>query len=102
MYLEMYNNEDYVPLNWDKLATNPDVWATIKEEIEKKFSADCMMTVITAAKEAGLKDKDIFLPVADLEEDSEEESDMEEEDMAEGMPEYANLEEDSIGDTTKD
>jgi hypothetical protein len=99
MYLEMYNNEDYVPLNWDKLATNPDVWATIKEEIEKKFSADCLLTVITAAKEAGLKDKDIFLPVADLE-DSEEESEMEEED--EGMPEYASLEEDSIGDTTKD
>jgi len=96
MYLEMYNNEDYVPLNWDKLATNPDVWEVIKEEIEKKFSADCMMTVITAAKEAGLKDKDIFLPVADLEEEEEEE------DMDEGMPEYANLEEDSIGDTTKD
>lgn len=96
MYLEMYNNEDYVPLNWDKLASNPDVWEVIKEEIEKKFSADCMMTVITAAKEAGLKDKDIFLPVADLE-DPEEESDMEE-----GMPEYASLEEDSIGDTTKD
>ena len=99
MYLEMYNKEDYVPLNWDKLASNPDVWEVIKEEIEKKFSADCMMTVITAAKEAGLKDKDIFLPVADLE-DSEEESEMEEED--EGMPEYASLEEDSIGDTTKD
>ena len=99
MYLEMYNKEDYVPLNWDKLATNPDVWEVIKEEIEKKFSADCMMTVITAAKEAGLKDKDIFLPVADLE-DSEEESEMEE--MDEGMPEYASLEEDSIGDTTKD
>lgn len=98
MYLEMYNKEDYVPLNWDKLATNPDVWATIKEEIEKKFSADCLLTVITAAKEAGLKDKDIFLPVADLEEEEEEE----EEDMDEGMPEYASLEEDSIGDTTKD
>ena len=96
MYLEMYNNEDYVPLNWDKLASNPDVWEVIKEEIEKKFSADCMMTVITAAKEAGLKDKDIFLPVADLEEEEEEE------DMDEGMPEYASLEEDSIGDTTKD
>ena len=92
MYLEMYNKEDYVPLNWDKLATNPDVWEVIKEEIEKKFSADCMMTVITAAKEAGLKDKDIFLPVADLEEEEEDE----------GMPEYASLEEDSIGDTTKD
>ena len=96
MYLEMYNKEDYVPLNWDKLASNPDVWATIKEEIEKKFSADCLLTVITAAKEAGLKDKDIFLPVADLEKDEDEE----EED--EGMPEYASLEEDSIGDTTKD
>lgn len=98
MYLEMYNKEDYVPLNWDKLASNPDVWATIKEEIEKKFSADCLLTVITAAKEAGLKDADIFLPVADM----EEEEDMEEEDMAEGMPEYASLEEDSIGDTTED
>jgi hypothetical protein len=27
---------------------------------------------------------------------------MEEEDMSEGMPEYADLEEDSIGDTTKE
>jgi hypothetical protein len=94
MYLEMYNKEDYVPLNWDKLASNPDVWETIKEEIEKKFSADCMMTVITAAKEAGLKDADIFLPVADMEEEEEEED--------EGMPEYASLEEDSIGDSTED
>jgi hypothetical protein len=97
MYLEMYNKEDYVPLNWDTLASNPDVWETIKEEIEKKFSADCILTVITAAKEAGLKDKDIFLPVKDMEEDEEEY-----EDMSEGMPEYVDLEEDSIGDTTKE
>jgi hypothetical protein len=97
MYLEMYDKEDYVPLNWDKLVQNPDVFETIKEEIEKKFSADCMMTVITAAKEAGLKDADIFLPVADMEKEDEEEVDMEE-----GMPEYASLEEDSIGDTTED
>jgi hypothetical protein len=95
----MYNKEDYVPLNWDTLASNPDVWETIKEEIEKKFSADCILTVITAAKEAGLKDKDIFLPIADLE---DEEEGMEQEDMMEGMPEYADLEEDSIGDTTKE
>jgi hypothetical protein len=95
MYLEMYNKEDYVPLNWDKLITNPDVWETIKEEIEKKFSADCMMTVITAAKEAGLKDKDIFLPVADMEDSEDDIKD-------EGMPEYASLEEDSIGDSTED
>jgi hypothetical protein len=91
----MYNKEDYVPLNWDKLITNPDVWETIKEEIEKKFSADCMMTVITAAKEAGLKDKDIFLPVADMEDSEDDIKD-------EGMPEYASLEEDSIGDSTED
>jgi hypothetical protein len=97
--MEMYYKEDYVPLNWDTLASNPDVWETIKEEIEKKFSADCILTVITAAKEAGLKDKDIFLPVADLE---DEEEGMEEEDMSEGMPEYENIEEDSIGDTTKE
>lgn len=98
--MEMYYKEDYVPLNWDTLASNPDVWETIKEEIEKKFSADCILTVITAAKEAGLKDKDIFLPVADLED--EEEGMEEEEDMSEGMPEYENIEEDSIGDTTKE
>ena len=96
MYLEMYDKEDYVPLNWDKLVQNPAVFETIKEEIEKKFSADCMMTVITAAKEAGLKDTDIFLPVADVEEKEEEV------DMEEGMPEYASLEEDSIGDSTED
>ena len=96
MFIEMYNKEDYVPLNWDALASNPDVWSTIKEEIEKKFSADCILTVITAAKEAGLNDKDIFLPVKDMEDTEEEE------DMSEGMPEYADLEEDSIGDTTED
>jgi hypothetical protein len=96
MYLEMYDKEDYVPMNWDALVSNPDVFETIKEEMDKKFSADCLLTIITAAKEAGLKDKDIFLPVADTEdsEDSEEED--------EGMPEYASLEEDSIGDTTED
>ena len=95
--MEMYYKEDYVPLNWDTLASNPDVWETIKEEIEKKFSADCILTVITAAKEAGLKDKDIFLPVKDIKEEEEEY-----EDMSEGMPEYENIEEDSIGDTTKE
>jgi hypothetical protein len=100
MFIEMYSKEDYVPLNWDKLVSNPDVFETIKEEMEKKFSAECLMTIITSAKEAGLKDADIFLPVADVEEDSEEE-DLEE-DMAEGMPEYESLDEDSIGDTTEE
>ncbi len=89
MYLEMYQKEDFVPMNWDKLVSNPDVFETIKEEMEKKFSAECLMTIITAAKEAGLKDTDIFMPIADLEEED-------------GMPEYEDLEEDSIGDTTED
>jgi hypothetical protein len=92
----MYQKEDFVPMNWDKLVSNPDVFETIKEEMEKKFSAECLMTIITAAKEAGLKDTDIFMPIADLEEEDEEE---EEDD---GMPEYEDLEEDSIGDTTED
>jgi len=93
MYLEMYNKEDYVPLNWDTLASNPDVWETIKEEIEKKFSADCILTVITAAKEAGLKDKDIFAPMKaeDPEEDEEEEKE-----------EYVSVFSDSIGNTIED
>lgn len=93
MYLEMYEKEDFVPMNWDKLVSNPEVFETIKEEMDKKFSAECLMTIITAAKEAGLKDKDIFLEIADLED---------EEDMAEGMPEYSDIDEDSIGDTTED
>ena len=93
MYLEMYEKEDFVPMNWDKLVSNPEVFKTIKEEMDKKFSAECLMTIITAAKEAGLKDKDIFLEIADLE-DEEEEDDK--------MPEYSDIDEDSIGDTTED
>ena len=96
MYLEMYQKEDFVPMNWDKLVSNPDVFETIKEEMEKKFRAECLMTIITAAKEAGLKDTDIFMPIADLEEEDEEEKE------DDGMPEYEDLEEDSIGDTTED
>lgn len=90
MYMIMSNTEDFVPLNWDKLVKNPDVFEAIKEEMEKKFSAECLMTIITAAKEAGLKDKDIFMPVeADKEEDMAEE-------------EYASPFEDSIGNTIED
>lgn len=82
--------EEYVPLNWDKLVTNPDVFEVIKDEMEDKFGPDCMMSIITAAKEAGLKDKDIFLSVkADKEEDTAEE-------------EYASPFEDSIGNTIED
>lgn len=92
----MYEKEDYVPLNWDKLASDPDVWMTIKEEMEKKFHADCLMTIITKAKEVGLKDKDIFLPIKP---EAEDEMDSEEADMEE---EYVNVFENSIDDTTKE
>ena len=92
----MYEQEDYVPLNWDKLSSDPDVWMTIKEEMDKKFSADCMMKIITKAKEVGLKDKDIFLPVKP---EAEDEMDSEEDDMEE---EYVNVFENSIDDTTKE
>jgi hypothetical protein len=59
--------------------------------MEKKFSANCLMTIITKAKEVGLKDKDIFLPVEKEEEDEEEEKE-----------EYVEVFESSIDDTTKD
>ena len=92
MDMMYYNKEDYVPLNWDKLVKNPAVFETIKEEMEKKFSADCMMTIITAAKEAGLKDKDIFGPM-----EKEEDEDPEEE-----KEEYVSVFSDSIGNTIED
>lgn len=90
MDMMYYNKEDYVPLNWDKLVKNPAVFETIKEEMEKKFSADCMMTIITAAKEAGLKDKDIFGPM-EKEESEEEEKE-----------EYVSVFSDSISNTIED
>ncbi len=94
MYLEMYQKEDFVPMNWDKLVSNPDVFETIKEEMEKKFSAECLMTIITAAKEAGLKDKDIFMPV-EMEEEEEEDSEEETE-------EYIDVFGSSVGNTIED
>jgi len=62
-----YENEMYVPLNWDKLSNNAEVWAVMKEEMDKKFEAECLMKVITAAKEQGMKDKDIFMPKPKIE-----------------------------------
>lgn len=93
MYMMMSGEkeEEFVPLNWDALVKNPMVFEAIKEEMEDKFSAECLMKIITAAKEAGLKDKDIFLPMkADTEEDMAEEE------------EYASPFEDSIGNSLED
>ncbi len=96
MYMMMGEKEDFVPLNWDALVKNPAVFETIKEEMEKKFSAECLMTIITAAKEAGLKDKDIFMPVEMEEEDSEEE------DSEEETEEYIDVFGSSVGNTIED
>lgn len=65
---EMEMEESYVPLNWDKLSSNPAVWEVIKEEMNNKFEAECLMKIITAAKEAGMKDAQIFLPIVPMEE----------------------------------
>lgn len=92
MYMMMSGEEEeFVPMNWDALVANPAVFETIKEEMEDKFSAECLMKIITAAKEAGLKDKDIFLPMK-----ADEEEDMAEEE------EYASPFEDSIGNSLED
>lgn len=90
MMMSGEQEEEFVPLNWDALVKNAAVFEAIKEEMEDKFSAECLMKIITAAKEAGLKDKDIFLPMkADVEEDKAEE-------------EYASPFEDSIGNSLED
>jgi len=60
MYDKEYEN-DYVPLNFEELSKNPAVWEVIKEEMNY-LSGDCLMKIITAAKEEGLKDDKIFMP----------------------------------------
>jgi len=62
----MYEKDnDYVPLNIETLSKNPAVWEVIKEEIQN-LSGDCLMKIITAAKEQGLKDKQIFMPTEEV------------------------------------
>jgi hypothetical protein len=64
MYDKEYEN-DYVPLNFDELSKNPAVWEVIKEEMNY-LSGDCLMKIITAAKEEGLKDDKIFIPTVEV------------------------------------
>ena len=83
----MYDNEyenDYVPLNFDELSKNPAVWEVIKEEMNY-LSGDCLMKIITAAKEQGLKDDKIFMPAVKVVE-----------------VEFEDLFKSSIDDTTKE
>ena len=86
MYMMMEEKEEYVPLNWDKLVKDPAVFEYIKEEMNEKFDADCKLSIISKAKEAGLKDKDIFLPMP----------------KAEPKEEYESVFSDSIGNTIED
>lgn len=58
----MYEKEnEFVPLDFENLSKNPEVWKVMKEEMNY-LSGECLMKIITAAKEQGLKDKQIFLP----------------------------------------
>ena len=66
-YEDEYEDEMMAPLNWDSLVKNPNVFDVIKEEIEKKFGPECMMRVITAAKQEGMKDDKVFLPMPKIE-----------------------------------
>jgi hypothetical protein len=62
----MYDKEnEFVPLNVEALSKNPAVWKVIKEELQY-LSGDCLMKIITAAKEQGLKDKQIFMPTEEV------------------------------------
>ena len=58
----MYDKEnEFVPLNFDRLSKNAAVWEVMKEEMNY-LSGECLMKIITAAKEQGLKDNQIFMP----------------------------------------
>jgi hypothetical protein len=61
----MYDKEnEFVPLNFQELSNNPVVWEVIKEEMNY-LSGDCLMKIITAAKEEGLQDNQIFFPAVE-------------------------------------
>ena len=59
-----YKENEFVPLNFQELSNNPVVWEVIKEEMNY-LSGDCLMKIITAAKEEGLKDNQIFFPAVE-------------------------------------
>lgn len=62
----MYEKEnEFVPLNFETLSKNPAVWEVIKKEMQY-LSGECLMKIITAAKEEGLKDKQIFMPTEEV------------------------------------
>ncbi len=82
--MDYEKENEYVPLNFEELSKNPAVWEVMKEEMNY-LSGDCLMKIITAAKEQGMKDDKIFMPkVVAME------------------IEFADVFESSIDDTTKE
>lgn len=78
--------DETVPMNWDSLCSNPAVWEVIKEELDDKLEAECILKIITAAKGEGMKDAQIFKPM-----------------VKQVEVKYEELEaEDPFGDTTED
>ena len=63
----MYDDKEneFVPLNFEQLSKNTAVWEVMKEEMNY-LSGECLMKIITAAKEQGLKDKQIFMPTEEV------------------------------------
>lgn len=63
----MYDDKEneFVPLNFQELSKNAVVWEVMKEEMNY-LSGECLMKIITAAKEQGLKDKQIFMPTEEV------------------------------------
>lgn len=82
--MDYEKENEYVPLNFEELSKNPAVWEVMKEEMNY-LSGDCLMKIITAAKEQGLKDDKIFMPA-----------------VVEMEIEFADVFESSIDDTTEE
>ena len=62
----MYDKEnEFVPLDFEKLSKNAAVWEVMKEEMQN-LKGECLMKIITAAKEQGLKDNQIFMPAMEV------------------------------------
>ena len=59
--MDYEKENEYVPLNFEELSKNPAVWEVMKEEMNY-LSGDCLMKIITAAKEQVMKDDKIFMP----------------------------------------
>ena len=60
-----YKEKEFVPLNFESLMKNPEVLKVILEEMQN-LEAECLMKIITAAKQQGLKDSQIFMPTEEV------------------------------------